>query len=275
MSKFVCNTALITGASSGIGAAFARQLARPGCRLILTARRKDRLQRLAAELERMGAQVETLTADLGTESGIQAVEQKIRDEPGLDLLINNAGFGLHGPFAGVPEEQHAEMLRVHAEAPFRLTHAALQGMLARKKGAIINVSSAGAYRRSGRSVMYSATKSFLSMFSQSLHKGLRGTGVRIQALCPGYTHTEFHTARESMLKMKTENIPGFMWMNASRVTAISLKALDRNQRLVVPGLIYKLAVLVGRLGWIERYQTLRESGTLTELEYQVGRPGKG
>jgi short-subunit dehydrogenase len=249
MSKFICNSALITGASSGIGAAFARHLARPGCRLILTARRTERLQSLSAELERMGAQVETLTADLGTEEGIQAVAQKI-SETQLDLLINNAGFGLHGPFASVPVQEHAEMLRVHAEAPFRLTHAALQGMLVREKGAIINVSSSGAFRRSARSVMYSATKSFLTMFSESLNKGLRGTGVKIQALCPGYTHTEFHTARESMLKMKTENIPGFMWMDASRVTAISLKALDRNQSLVVPGLIYKLAVFVGRLGWI-------------------------
>ena len=96
------------------------------------------------------------------------------------------------------------MLRVHAEAPFRLTHAALQGMLARKKGAIINVASVGAFRRSARSVMYSATKSFLAMFSESLNKGLRGTGVKVQALCPGYTHTEFHVARESIRNAKTK-----------------------------------------------------------------------
>jgi short-subunit dehydrogenase len=250
MSKFSCHTALITGASSGIGAAFARQLARPGCHLILSARRKERLQTLATELEQLGAQVEILTADLGTENGIQAVTQRILSETQLDLLINNAGFGIHGPFASVPLEEMAEMLRVHAEAPFRLTHAALQGMLARKKGAIINVSSIGAFRRSARSVMYSATKSFLTVFSESLHKSLKGTGVKIQSLCPGYTHTEFHQARATMVKMKTKNIPAFMWKDTSQVAAASLKALDRDQCLVIPGLIYKLAVFIGRLGFI-------------------------
>jgi uncharacterized protein len=250
MPKFSCNIALITGASSGIGAEFARQLAGPGCKLILTARRTERLQNLAKELEQKGAQVETLTADLCTEDGIQAVADKIMNEPELDLLINNAGFGLHGAYASVSLEDHAEMLRVHAEAPVRLTHAALQGMLRRKKGAIINVASVGAFRRSGRSVMYSATKSFLVMFSESLHKGLKGTGVKIQALCPGYTHTEFHAARESMKAIKTENIPAFIWMDADRVTKAALKALEGERCLVVPGLIYKLGVLAGRLGWI-------------------------
>jgi short-subunit dehydrogenase len=248
MSKFICNTALITGASSGIGAAFARHLAKPGCHLILTARRTDRLQALAAELEQTGARVDILTADLAAVNGIQAVAGRIRREPQLDLLINNAGFGIHGSFASASLEEQAEMLRVHAEAPFRLTHAALQGMLARKTGAIINVSSVGAFRRNARSVMYSATKSFLTLFSESLHKDLRGTGVKIQALCPGYTHTEFHVARESMIKSKTKNLPAFLWMDASQVTAVSLKALDRDQCLVIPGLIYKLGVLAGRLG---------------------------
>ncbi len=250
MSKFTCNIALITGASSGIGAAFARHLARPGCRLILTARRLERLQALAAELEQSGAQVETLAADLGTEDGIRALEQSILREPQLDLLINNAGFGIHGPFFSLPLQEQAEMLRVHAEAPFRLTHAALPGMLARKKGAVINVSSVGAFRRSARSVMYSATKSFLTAFSEALNKGLRGTGVKVQALCPGYTRTEFHVARESMVNVKTQNIPAFLWMEPGKVASASLKALERDQCLVIPGLIYKLGVLAGRLGWI-------------------------
>jgi uncharacterized protein len=250
MPKFSCHTALITGASSGIGAAFARQLARPGCHLILSARRQERLQALATELEQVGAQVEILTADLGTETGIQAVTQRILSEPQLDLLINNAGFGIHGAFASVPLEDQDEMFRVHAEAPFHLTHAALQGMLARKNGAIINVSSIGAFRRSAKSVMYSATKSFLTMFSESLHKSLKGTGVKIQSLCPGYTHTEFHQARETMVTMKTKNIPAFLWKDASQVAAASLKALDRDKCLVIPGLIYNFAVFIGRLGFI-------------------------
>jgi short-subunit dehydrogenase len=256
MPKFTCTTALITGASSGIGAAFARQLAKPpskgmlreGVNLVLTARRLERLQALAAELEKQGAHVETLAADLASEQGIQAVSEKILSQPELDLLINNAGFGVHGPFAEAPVETQADMLRVHNEVPLRLTHAALQGMLARKHGAIINVSSVSAYMGNSDGVMYAATKSFLTMFSATVNKGLKGSGVKIQALCPGFTHTEFHEVREHMA-METRNIPAFMWMDARRVTAASLKALDGNQMLVVPGVIYKLAVFFGRLGW--------------------------
>ena len=249
MSKFTCNITLITGASSGIGAAFARALAGPGCRLVLVARRADRLQAPATELEQQGAQVETLTADLASEQGIQLVAQKIASEPHLDLLINNAGFGIHGPFAREPLEIQAAMLRVHDEAPLRLTHAALQGMLARSHGAIINVSSVSAYLSNADGVIYSATKSFLTTFSRALHKGLRGTGVKIQALCPGFTHTEFHEPSDIM-DMDVHSIPAFLWMDARKVVAVSLKALERDQVVVVPGLIYKLAVLLARLGFV-------------------------
>jgi short-subunit dehydrogenase len=248
MTKFTVTTALITGASAGIGAAFARQLAKPGCTLVLTARRLDRLQSLGTELEKLGATVEPLRADLASEEGIRTVREKILSMPGLDLLINNAGFGAHGPFAGMPVEAHAEMLRVHNEAPVRLTHAALQSMLVRRHGAVINVSSVSAYMGSSNGVMYAATKSFLTMFSAAVNKGLKGSGVKIQSLCPGFTHTEFHDVRDNMA-METSRIPGFMWMDARTVTAASLKALDWDQVVVVPGVIYKLAVFFGRLGW--------------------------
>jgi short-subunit dehydrogenase len=263
MTKFNCQTALITGASAGIGAEFARQLAKPspkgipkngdnvlreGRTLVLVARRLERLQAMKTELEKLGATVDILAADLGSEQGIQAVKEKIESLPGLDLLINNAGFGVHGPFAEVPVEFHANMLRVHNEAPVRLTHAALQGMLVRRHGAVINVASVSAYMGSSNGVMYGATKSFLVMFSAAVNKGLKGSGVKIQALCPGFTHTEFHEVRQNMA-METSGIPGFMWMDARRVTAASLKALDGNRVVVVPGMIYKLAVFFGRLGW--------------------------
>jgi short-subunit dehydrogenase len=248
MSKFTCTTALITGASAGIGAAFARQLTNPGCTLVLVARRLDRLQALAAELEKLGAHAEALAADLASEQGIQAVVEKITALPGLDLLINNAGFGVHGPFASMPIEIQADMLRVHNEAPIRLTHAALQGMLVRKHGAIINVASVSAYMGSSNGVMYAATKAFLTMFSATVNKGLKGTGVKVQAFCPGFTHTEFHEARAHM-DMDPEKILPILWMDARTVTAASLKALDRNQVVVVPGILYKLAVFFGRLGW--------------------------
>ena len=170
MSKFTCNITLITGASSGIGAAFARALAGPGCRLVLVARRSDRLQALASELEQQGAQVDTLPADLASEQGIQAVAQKIASEPHLDLLINNAGFGIHGPFAGEPVEIQATMLRVHDEAPLRLTHTALQGMLARKHGAIINVSSVAGHKVTPAGAVYAATKHAVRALSAGLRR---------------------------------------------------------------------------------------------------------
>jgi short-subunit dehydrogenase len=249
MSKFICHTALITGASSGLGAAFARQLAKPGCTLVLVARRAARLQTLAAELEQLGAHVETLAADLASGQGIQAVVQKIASLPELDLLINNAGFGVVGPFASTPLEIQVDMLRVHSEAPVRLTHAALQGMQVRRQGAVINVSSISAYLGNAKAVMYAATKSFLTAFSLALHKGLKGTGVKIQALCPGFTRTEFHEVRAHM-DMDIRGIPAFMWMDARQVTAASLKALDRDRVVVVPGVIYKIAVFLGRLGLV-------------------------
>jgi hypothetical protein len=248
MTKFTVTTALITGASAGIGAEFARQLAKPGVTLVLTARRLDRLQSLASELEKLGAHVEPLAADLASEDGIRAVSDRILSLPGLDLLVNNAGFGAHGPFAGTPLEAHTDMLRVHNEAPVRLTHAALQGMLVRRHGAVINVSSVSAYMGSSNGVMYAATKSFLTMFSAAVNKGLKGTGVKVQSLCPGFTHTEFHSARLST-DMKIERFPAPLWMDAHTVVAVSLKALDRGQVVVVPGVIYKLAVFFGRLGW--------------------------
>ncbi len=140
------------------------------------------------------------------------------------------------------------MLRVHTEAPLRLTHAALQGMLERGHGAVINVASISGFMGSTHGVMYAATKSFLVMFSAAVNKGLQGSGVKVQALCPGFTHTEFHEARPHM-DMDVDHIPAFMWMDARRVIAASLKALDGRRVVVVPGLIYKLAVFFGRLGW--------------------------
>jgi short-subunit dehydrogenase len=264
MPHFTCTTALITGASAGIGAEFARQLAKPSPKgipsqtigddvlrefhLVLAARRLDRLQAMKAELEKLGAAVEPLSADLATEAGIQAVADRIRSLPALDLLINNAGYGVVGPFAEVPVEVHAGMLRVHNEAAVRLTHAALQGMLVRGNGAVINVASISGYMGGANGVMYGATKSFLVMFSAAVNKGLKGSGVQVQALCPGFTHTEFHEPRDYM-DMDVKRIPAIMWTSARAVTAASLKALDRKQVLVVPGLLYKLAVFFGRLGW--------------------------
>jgi hypothetical protein len=241
--------ALITGATSGIGAAFARALSASGCQLVLVGRRSEQLGLLAEELRAKGSKTELLLVDLASPVGIQTVVDRITGGPALDLLVNNAGFGLFGPFTSVPLEAQAEMLRVHVEVPLRLTYAALPTMLERRRGGIINVASISAFVGDGKGVCYAATKAYQVAFSQTLHKGLRGTGVKVQALCPGFTRTEFHS-RHAMLPMDLTHIPAFMWLDADRVAAASLNALARDRMLVVPGTIYKLAVFFGRLGLV-------------------------
>jgi len=223
-------TALITGASAGLGAEYARQLAAGGTNLILVARRLDRLDDLARELrEKHGVAVETLQADLGTLEGLESVERRIAGNPTLDLLINNAGFSGGRSFVERDAAVHLEMVGVHVTATVRFTRAALPGMTARRRGAIINVASVAAYSPfSGP--MYSGTKSFQVMFSENLRSELLGTGVSVQALCPGLTHTEFH----AVARIDTSGIPKFMWMTADDVVRISLRRLGRGT-VCVPG----------------------------------------
>ncbi|GIV59641.1 MAG: hypothetical protein KatS3mg043_0730 [Rhodothermaceae bacterium] len=190
-------TALITGASSGIGAGFARRLAERGYNLILVARRADRLAELAEELQtRHGIEAEGLPADLATDEGIRRVEARIVDCDTLDLLVNNAGFGTTGRFAEIDLAPQLAMIHVHVIAPVRLIRAALPGMMARGAGGIINVSSVSAFWPNAGSATYSATKAYLNAFSEALAHELRGTGVTVQALCPGFTRTEFHDTED-------------------------------------------------------------------------------
>ena len=206
-------TALITGASSGLGAEFARQLAARGYHLILTARRQSRLEQLAGELERQyPIPVEILVADLAQQQGLQAVAERIRLLPALDLLVNNAGFGTHGRFFQVESDKHAAMLQVHVNASVLLTHAALPGMIARHQGYIINVASMAGLIPI-RSVLYGTTKAFLVNFSEALQTELRGTGVKLQALCPGFTYTEFHDTPE-YTGFNRRKIPRILWLTS-------------------------------------------------------------
>ena len=185
MSDTFFQSSLITGASSGLGAAFARHLAKPGSHLVLVARRSDRLNILSKELEKLGATVEPLVADLATEQGIQTVVKKITALPNLDLLINNVGFGVVGPFAKEPLSIQADMLRVHNEAPMRLTYAALQGMLSRKKGAIINVASTAAYAHNGEDAMYCAHQGFSGCIQRFPPRRITGHGGKNSSTLPG------------------------------------------------------------------------------------------
>jgi short-subunit dehydrogenase len=232
MASLTYRTALITGASAGMGAEFARELAAAGTDLILVARRKDKLDALSAELrERHGVTVEVLPADLMKDEDLKLVEGRIAASETLDLLVNNAGFGSPGPFSKNEVGPFLAMIQVHAAASVRLTRAALGIMIPRQRGQIVNVASIAAFSPLSGPV-YSATKAFLLNFSENLQYELAGTGVQIQALCPGMTHTEFH----DVIGMDKSRIPGFMWMSARDVVRISLRALGRRKVVCIPGL---------------------------------------
>ncbi len=229
--------AVITGASSGIGAEFARQLAAQGFSTILVARRKEKLVDLASSLTKhFSGTHEVLVADLSSNPGIEAVEQKIAATNDLDVLVNNAGFGTIGKFQNVGAQSQLDMLQVHIVTPVRLTKAALPAMVARKRGAIINTASLSAYLWIPGNVMYNATKAFVRAFSESLAMDLQGTRVRVQALCPGFTHTEFHDVGD--FKDKGFNkaiIPGENWTSVEQVVTDSLEAFQGKIVTVVPG----------------------------------------
>ncbi len=235
--------ALITGASSGIGAEFARQLAGQGVHLALVARNEERLNALRAEIRAAyPVAVEVLPADLSEESGMAGVVTFIQALPGLDYLINNAGFGTTDLFAESDIDRQLRMVAVHVNATLRLCRAALPGMIERGGGAIINVASVSAFGPTPHSPTYSASKAALVNFSRGLQSELRGTGVSVQALCPGFTRTHFHDGAE-FKGFRQERLPGFLWLRADGVVRDSLRALRvGGPVVVVPGWFYRLAV---------------------------------
>lgn len=232
--------ALITGASSGLGACFARKLAGRQYNLILVARRRERLAALANELEEAETiSAEMLVADLSIPDGVEQVEGRICRLEALDLLVNNAGFGTTGQFARTELPQQLDMIQVHVMATVRLSRAALPGMIARSQGRIINVSSLAAFIPMPGNVTYCATKAYLNSFSRALQVELAGTGVQIQALCPGFTYTEFHNSTEYPQEARNQ-IPKMLWMSAEAVVEASLNALDKEQVVYIPGLKNRL-----------------------------------
>jgi short-subunit dehydrogenase len=242
-------TALITGASSGIGAEFARQLAAQNYDLILVARRSERLLALANEIiNHHPVSTTVLPADLSDDESLCNVEQAIRECPQLDLLINNAGFGVRGNFASGAIDKHLSMIDVHVIATVRLSRAALPSMVAARRGGIINVSSVAAFFPAVSNPTYSATKAYLNAFSESLAAELRGTGVKVQALCPGFTITEFHSTTEYKGLTVHSQVPRLAWLTDKRVVSDSLKDLQRNRTVCIPGMLYQIAVLLGRTG---------------------------
>lgn len=231
--------AVITGASSGIGATFARKLAAE-YDLLLVARRKDKLDQLAAELRAAhGKNVETWAADLSNPADMGALAEKITGEPKLALLVNNAGFGTLGRFWEATLASQEQMHQLHVMATVKLTHAALQSMVPRNQGAIINVASVAGFVRSQGSVSYCATKSWTNIFSEGLYLELRGMNskVTVQTLCPGYTYSEFHDT----MAIERDRLAGkAFWLSAEQVVDASLAGMRSGRLYVIPGWRYRL-----------------------------------
>ncbi|MCP3422308.1 SDR family NAD(P)-dependent oxidoreductase [Nocardioides pinisoli] len=225
-------TSLITGATAGIGHEYAVQLAARGDDLVLVARDSARLEQVAEDLRRAhGVEVEVLVADLTDRAQLATVEARLadRDRP-VDLLVNNAGFGLKKRFLDNSVDDETAMLEVLVTAVMRLSHAALGAMAERGHGGIINVSSVAAFLRRGT---YSASKAWVNSFSEWAHLEYGSRGVKVMALCPGFTKTEFHQ------RMEVKRGEGFMWLDVEFLVRTSLEDFDKGRAYSIPGAQYK------------------------------------
>lgn len=236
------STALITGASAGIGKTFATQLAKRGHDLVVVARNQERLEELKAQLEdRYSVSVEVLPADLSERLDIQLVADRLSDTARpVDLLVNNAGFGLRKSFLRNDIRVEEEALTVMVRAVTVLSHAAALAMRERGHGAIVNVSSVAGYLASGT---YSAIKSYVTVFTEGLASELAGSGVTATVLCPGFTRTEFH----ERAGIKGNGMPDFMWLQADPLVKECLDDVDRGKVISIPSVQYKVAATALRL----------------------------
>lgn len=239
--------ALITGATSGLGEEFARQLAKKGYDLLLVARRGTLLQQQKESLEKeFPMSVEVQIVDLADAEQLAELERKAEQSERLEILVNNAGYGFETEFPKIDVEQECKMVQVHDIAPMRLCYAALQSMFRRKKGYIINVSSVAAYLYGPACAQYMATKAYLLSFSKCLQCDVRPFGIQVQALCPGFVRTGFHST-ELIDEEKYKKMPNFLWLNKEYVVRKSLENIWKKRRATVciPSFRYKffLAIL--------------------------------
>ena len=231
MSKW----ALVTGATAGIGESFTRLLASKGFNIALVARDEARLHERAASLrEKFGVQTYVLPADLATAQGCEAVEEYLQ-EFDIEVLINNAGFGINKAFTASDLKAEQDLLDVLVRTPMRLMHVILPKMVARNSGIIINVSSVASFIAGGT---YSASKSYLTVLSESLHTEVRDTNVKISALSPGFTRTEFHQRG----RMKMKGLPDFMWLDSDQLVAASWSDAQSGKAVSIPGWQYKILI---------------------------------
>lgn len=241
------NTAVVTGASSGLGAIFAEQLAQRGFSLVLAGRDHSRLEAVKQRIGQ-GAKVELVVGDLGTDDGVEDLVARLNGRV-IDVLVNNAGFGTYGPFAEIEADRERELVAVNVTAPVRLTHAVLPGMLARGRGGILNVASIIAFPPGTYQATYAASKAFVLSLSQALWAETRGSGVTVTALCPGPTQTGFVDA----LGSDVSHTAVYRHLAApGPVVAAGLRGLDRGRAVVVPGVRDRMMVTGTRFapGWL-------------------------
>jgi uncharacterized protein len=235
-------SALVTGASSGIGEAMVHLLGQAGIPQVLVARRVDRLQMLATRYPA----IEVLAADLATAKGVAAVVERVTDEQRspIDLVVNNAGFGTSGDFYTLDPDRLADEIGVNIVALTLISRAALGVMVPRGKGFVLNVSSVASFQPAPRLAVYAATKAYVTSLTESLHEEVRGTGVHVTALCPGLTRTEFQSVSSTASYAK--RFPRFTWLTAEGVAEAGLRGVAKGQALSIPGVLYKgMVVAVG------------------------------
>jgi len=233
-------TACITGATSGIGAAFARKFAKQGYDLVITGRRKEKIESLAKSLStECNINVEVIIIELSDDKELKLLIDKLKGIENLEILVNNAGFAKRNLFYEEDFETHEIMIKVHNLALVKLCHAVLPKMVSKRKGVIINVSSLSAFTPFPTYAMYSATKSFVKLFTESIHLELKGTGVKVQALCPGMTRTDFHEKLGFESKDFYKDRGKWKAMTPEEVVDISLQYLDKDKIVCVPGGHYR------------------------------------
>ena len=227
--------ALVTGASSGIGESVAHKLGKAGVGMVLVARRKDRLEAIAAQYPN----VEVLVADLTTQSGLDAVISRLQSDslPLIDLVVNNAGFGTSGAFVDADPQRLSNEISLNVNALTRISHEAIRQMQPRGRGFLLNVSSVASFQPGPELAVYAATKAFVTSLTEALHEELRGSGIRVTALCPGLTRTEFQSVSNTSGLEST--FPEFAWMSADDVARDGLRAVAEGKAICVPGLVNK------------------------------------
>jgi short-subunit dehydrogenase len=256
MSNGNKRVALVTGASSGIGAEFARQLAGRGYDLVLVARRKDRLDAVAEEVSAAnGVQTEVIEADLSKKAGVASVVERL-NQGDITVLVNNAGFGTAGEFARLPIGREMEEIDLNIGALTKLSHGALAPMIEKKHGTIINVGSTGSFQPVPNMASYAATKAYVLSFSEALHEEARPHGVTVTCLCPGVVMTEF----QQVAKVDAEKIPSMGVLTPDKVVAAALKGAARGKAIVVPGGMNQAGV--GLAKFAPRFLTRKVSGSM-------------